>query len=77
MKSVVSGPRDPGASDPSLSFADSAPGSRGAPAADDSLVGVQRVCRTFPHHTGPGVPTHASALHRGAAGEAPSERRRR
>lgn len=55
----------------------SSPGPRRTPAADDSLVRVQRVCRTFSHHTGQSVQTHEPALHSSAAGETPTQRRHR
>lgn len=55
----------------------SSPGPRGTPTADDSLVRVQRVCRTFSHHTGQSVQTHEPALHSSAAGETPTQRRHR
>ena len=52
----------------------SSPGPRRAPTADDSVVRVQRVCRTLPHHAGQSVQTHEPALHSGAAGETPTQR---
>lgn len=60
-----------------FSFSRSSPGPRRAPTADDSLVRVQRVCGTFPHHTGQSVQTHEPALHSSAAGETPTQRRHR
>lgn len=55
----------------------SSPGPRRTPTADDSLVRVQRVCRTFSHHIGQSVQTHEPALHSSAAGETPTQRRHR
>lgn len=60
-----------------FTFPHSSPWPRRAPPADDSVVRVQRVCRTFPHHTGQSVQTHEPALHSSAAGESPTQCRHR
>lgn len=38
---------------------------------------MQRLRRTLPHHAGPSVQTHEPALHCGAAGGTPTQRRHR
>lgn len=51
----------------------SSPRPRWAPGADDFVVRVQWVCRTFSHHTGQSVQTHEPVLYISAAGETPTQ----